>query len=123
MPVLCLQVREDVTRYRYGDEQHLDEALNKVFMFNRVSLCHVQQWYKPWLGPALAQPGTWHRVWLFACTCLPLHLCAGLPIASPAPVLSCKRVPTACRHKGLHGGSLLFWLGSEKRLSTTTMPW
>eukprot|EP00891_Asterochloris_glomerata_P003236 jgi/Astpho2/3236/Aster-05758 len=30
------QVREDVTRYRYGDEQHLDEALNKVFMFNRA---------------------------------------------------------------------------------------
>lgn len=25
------QVREDVTRYRYGDEQHLEEALAKIF--------------------------------------------------------------------------------------------
>ena len=28
---ICLQVREDVTRYRYGDEQHLDEALTRIF--------------------------------------------------------------------------------------------
>ena len=27
----CFQVREDVTRYRYGDEQHLDEALTRIF--------------------------------------------------------------------------------------------
>jgi hypothetical protein len=26
-----LQVREDVTRFRYGDEQHLDEALTLIF--------------------------------------------------------------------------------------------
>lgn len=29
------QIREDVTRYRYGDEQHLDEALDKVFRIGR----------------------------------------------------------------------------------------
>lgn len=32
---LCLQVREDVTRYRYGDEQHLDEALSRIFRFGQ----------------------------------------------------------------------------------------
>lgn len=30
------QVREDTTRYRYGDEQHLDEALNRIWMFGRA---------------------------------------------------------------------------------------
>lgn len=29
------QVREDVTRYRYGDEQHLEEALDKVFRIGK----------------------------------------------------------------------------------------
>lgn len=29
------QVREDCTRYRYGDEQHLEEALQRVFMIGR----------------------------------------------------------------------------------------
>lgn len=34
-PIL-LQVRSDVTRYRYGDEQHLDEALLRIFRINKA---------------------------------------------------------------------------------------
>jgi len=33
-PILT-QVRGDVTRYRYGDEQHLEEAMKIIFRFNR----------------------------------------------------------------------------------------
>jgi hypothetical protein len=29
------QIREDVTRFRYGDEQHLDLALERIFTFGR----------------------------------------------------------------------------------------
>jgi len=29
------QIRDDVTRYRYGDEQHLEEALDKIFRVGR----------------------------------------------------------------------------------------
>lgn len=29
------QVRSDVTRYRYGDEQHLDEALKRIFQYGQ----------------------------------------------------------------------------------------
>ncbi|KAG7548451.1 hypothetical protein ISN44_As12g036390 [Arabidopsis suecica] len=31
-PIL-MQVRNDVTRYRYGDEQHLEEALKRIFQY------------------------------------------------------------------------------------------
>eukprot|EP00241_Pyramimonas_parkeae_P007152 CAMPEP_0114251474 /NCGR_PEP_ID=MMETSP0058-20121206/15290_1 /TAXON_ID=36894 /ORGANISM="Pyramimonas parkeae, CCMP726" /LENGTH=308 /DNA_ID=CAMNT_0001365279 /DNA_START=38 /DNA_END=964 /DNA_ORIENTATION=- len=31
-----LQVRSDVTRYRYGDEQHLDEALKRIFRIGQA---------------------------------------------------------------------------------------
>eukprot|EP00879_Flechtneria_rotunda_P019274 GHRR01020241.1.p1 GENE.GHRR01020241.1~~GHRR01020241.1.p1 ORF type:complete len:194 (+),score=52.13 GHRR01020241.1:676-1257(+) len=30
------QIREDTTRYRYGDEQHLDEALDRIWKFGRA---------------------------------------------------------------------------------------
>eukprot|EP00878_Enallax_costatus_P015328 GHUV01016054.1.p1 GENE.GHUV01016054.1~~GHUV01016054.1.p1 ORF type:complete len:266 (+),score=28.32 GHUV01016054.1:144-941(+) len=30
------QIREDTTRYRYGDEQHLDEALDRIWRFGRA---------------------------------------------------------------------------------------
>ncbi|KAF8701797.1 hypothetical protein HU200_033115 [Digitaria exilis] len=30
------QVRSDVTRFRYGDEQHLDEALQRIFQYGLV---------------------------------------------------------------------------------------
>lgn len=29
------QIREDCIRFRYGDEQHLEEALDKIFRFNK----------------------------------------------------------------------------------------
>lgn len=39
--VVDSQVRSDVTRFRYGDEQHLEEALKRIFrygqVFNRIS--------------------------------------------------------------------------------------
>jgi hypothetical protein len=30
-------VKSDVTRYRYGDEQHLEEALKRIFQYGLVS--------------------------------------------------------------------------------------
>ena len=30
-----VQVKSDTTRYRYGDEQHLEEALERIFLFGR----------------------------------------------------------------------------------------
>lgn len=32
-----MQVRSDVTRFRYGDEQHLEEALKRIFRYGQVS--------------------------------------------------------------------------------------
>jgi hypothetical protein len=37
-PILT-QVRNDVTRFRYGDEQHLDEALLRIFRINKARAC------------------------------------------------------------------------------------
>ncbi|CAM6099765.1 unnamed protein product [Calypogeia fissa] len=33
---ILTQVRSDVTRYRYGDEQHLDEALKRIFRYGQA---------------------------------------------------------------------------------------
>ena len=33
---ILTQVRNDVTRYRYGDEQHLEEALGFIFRCERI---------------------------------------------------------------------------------------
>nr|GEY74383.1 thylakoid membrane protein slr0575-like [Tanacetum cinerariifolium] len=38
--VCCLvvySVRDDVIRFRYGDEQHLDEALKRIFQYGLVT--------------------------------------------------------------------------------------
>ena len=36
--VVDSQVRSDVTRYRYGDEQHLEEALKRIFRYGQVPI-------------------------------------------------------------------------------------
>ena len=35
------QVRSDVTRFRYGDEQHLEEALKRIFRYGLVRDTHT----------------------------------------------------------------------------------
>lgn len=32
---ILVQVRSDVTRFRYGDEQHLEEALKRIFRYGQ----------------------------------------------------------------------------------------
>ncbi|CAI0547660.1 unnamed protein product [Linum tenue] len=39
------QVRNDVIRYRYGDEQHLEEALKRIFQYGQVCYVHFDLVY------------------------------------------------------------------------------
>jgi len=59
-----VQVREDTTRYRYGDEQHLDEALKRVFRIGQAG--GIGRKYTPILT-ALREEVTGGRYTLVMC--------------------------------------------------------
>ena len=62
-----------MTRYRYGDEQHLDESLGKIFMFNRVG--HISHMASHRVLHHRACHISWSAV-LCSMICTMLHLVA-----------------------------------------------
>ncbi|KAJ7533066.1 hypothetical protein O6H91_13G031500 [Diphasiastrum complanatum] len=54
------QVRNDVTRYRYGDEQHLEEALKRIFRYGQAG--GIQRRNAPTLQSIREEEVVCHRI-------------------------------------------------------------